>query len=127
MREARGRARVHHVRDGGGHGGSPGKRDFRRARRESGGSPAARCRIDGGGGSMQFLIVLLLVVIVGSLGHALFSISSGPDRAQQIAQALTLRIPVSVALFVLLLVGYHFGWIETRGIRWLDRERSWAG
>jgi hypothetical protein len=66
---------------------------------------------------MQFLIVLLLVVIVGSLGHALFSMSSGPDRAQQMAQALTVRITVSVALFVLLLVGYHFGWIEPRSIR----------
>jgi hypothetical protein len=66
---------------------------------------------------MQFLIVLLLAVIVGSLGHALFSMSSGPDRAQQMAQALTVRITVSVALFVLLLVGYHFGWIEPRRIR----------
>jgi hypothetical protein len=66
---------------------------------------------------MQFLIVLLLMVIVGSLGHALFSMSSGPDRAQQMAQALTVRISVSVALFVLLLVGYHFGWIEPRSIR----------
>ena len=65
---------------------------------------------------MQFLIVLLLMVIVGSLGHALFSMSSGPDRAQQMAQALTVRISVSVALFVLLLVGYHFGWIEPRSI-----------
>jgi Protein of unknown function (DUF2909) len=66
---------------------------------------------------MQFLIVLLLAVIVGSLGHALFSMSSGPDRAQQMAQALTVRITVSVGLFVLLLAGYHFGWIEPRGIR----------
>jgi hypothetical protein len=66
---------------------------------------------------MQFLIVLLLMVIVGSLGHALFSMSSGPDRAQQMAQALTVRITVSVALFVLLLVGYHFGWIEPRSLR----------
>jgi hypothetical protein len=66
---------------------------------------------------MQFLIVMLLAVTVGSLGHALFSMSSGPDRAQQMAQALTVRITVSVSLFVLLLVGYHFGWIEPRAIR----------
>ena len=66
---------------------------------------------------MQFLIVLLLVVIVGSLGHALFSMSSGPDRAQQMAQALTVRITVSVALFVLLLVGYSQGWIEPQHLQ----------
>jgi len=65
---------------------------------------------------MQVLIVVLLIAIVGSLGHALFSMSSGPDRAQQMAQALTVRITVSVALFALLLVGYHFGWIEPHGI-----------
>ena len=65
---------------------------------------------------MQVLIVVLLIVVVGSLGHALFSMSSGPDRAQQMAQALTVRITVSVALFALILVGYHFGWIEPHAI-----------
>ncbi len=66
---------------------------------------------------MQILIVALLIAIVGSLGHALFSMSSGPDRARQMAQALTVRISVSVALFALILAGYHFGWIEPHGIR----------
>jgi len=66
---------------------------------------------------MQVLMVVLLVAIVGSLGHALFSMSSGPDRAAQMAQALTVRITISVALFALMLVGYHFGWIEPHGIR----------
>jgi hypothetical protein len=31
------------------------------------------------------------------------------------AQALTVRISLSVALFALLLVGFHFGWIQPRG------------
>ncbi|MEP6884861.1 MAG: twin transmembrane helix small protein [Gammaproteobacteria bacterium] len=66
---------------------------------------------------MQILIVALLIFIVGSLGHALFSMSSGPDRARQMAQALTVRITFSVTLFALILVGYHFGWIEPHGIR----------
>lgn len=65
---------------------------------------------------MQILIVALLVGIVASLGHALFSMSSGPDRAQQMAKALTVRISISVALFGLILAGYHFGWIEPHGI-----------
>jgi hypothetical protein len=41
--------------------------------------------------------------------------SSGPDRSQRMAQALTVRISLSVGLFALLLVGYHFGWIEPHG------------
>lgn len=65
---------------------------------------------------MQILIIALLIAIVGSLAHALFSMSSGPNRAQQMAQALTVRISVSVALFALMLAGYHFGWIEPQGI-----------
>jgi hypothetical protein len=38
--------------------------------------------------------------------------SSGPDRSQRMAQALTVRITLSVALFALLMAGYHFGWIQ---------------
>jgi hypothetical protein len=60
---------------------------------------------------MQIIIIAMLLGIVGSLGHALFSMTSGPDRAAQMAQALTVRISVSVALFALIMAGYHFGWI----------------
>jgi hypothetical protein len=60
---------------------------------------------------MQALIVGFLVLIVASLGHALSSMASGPERAALMAQALTMRISLSIALFALLLLGYHFGWI----------------
>jgi hypothetical protein len=69
---------------------------------------------------VQALILILLVLIVGSLGHALSSMSStspDPARSERMAQALTVRITLSVALFALLLIGYHFGWITPRGIR----------
>lgn len=66
---------------------------------------------------MQVLIVVLLVAIVGSLGSALFAMSSGPDRAQEMARALTVRISISAALFALILAGYPFGLIEPHGIR----------
>jgi Protein of unknown function (DUF2909) len=65
---------------------------------------------------MQFVIVLLLLGIVASLGHALSSMSSGPNRSRRMARALTVRISLSVALFALLLVSYHFGWIEPHGL-----------
>jgi Protein of unknown function (DUF2909) len=65
---------------------------------------------------MQVLIVVLLLAVVGSLGRALFSMTSGPDRARQMANALTVRISISVALFFLLLIGNHFGWIEPHGM-----------
>jgi hypothetical protein len=64
---------------------------------------------------MQILIIVLLISIVGSLGHALSSMASGVpgiERSQRMAQALTVRIALSAALFAVLLVGYHFGWIQ---------------
>lgn len=64
---------------------------------------------------MQVLIVVFLLLIVGSLGHALSSMSSGPSGSVRMAQALTWRISLSVALFAFLLAGYHFGWITPHG------------
>lgn len=66
---------------------------------------------------MAILVMVLLFAIVGSLGHALSSMSSGSERSLRMAQALTVRITLSVALFALLLVGYHFGWIQPHGAR----------
>ncbi len=61
---------------------------------------------------MQFAIILLLIAIVTSLGQALFAMASGPGHSARMARALTMRISLSLGLFVLLFVGYHFGWIE---------------
>jgi membrane protein involved in colicin uptake len=66
---------------------------------------------------MQIAIVVLLLSIMGSLGHALSSMASGPDRSQRMAHALTVRVALSVALFALLIVGAHLGWIEPHGGR----------
>jgi Protein of unknown function (DUF2909) len=63
---------------------------------------------------MQALIIVMLILIVASLGHALSSMSAG--RSARMAQALTVRISLSVALFALLLVGYHFGWITPHSV-----------
>jgi hypothetical protein len=62
---------------------------------------------------MKPLIVLTLLAIVASLGKALFSMSSGPEHAARVVEALGL----SVALFVCVLLGYHFGWIAPHNLR----------
>jgi hypothetical protein len=67
---------------------------------------------------MQAVILVMLVLIVGSLGHALSSMSStssDPARSERMVKALGMRITLSVGLFALLLVGYHFGWITPHG------------
>jgi DUF2909 family protein len=66
---------------------------------------------------MKPLIVLALLAIMVSLGKAFFSMSSGPEHSAQVVQALSWRIGLSVALFVSLLVSYHFGWIAPHTVR----------
>jgi len=61
---------------------------------------------------MQILILGTLLAVVASLGHALASMSSGPDRSRRMVQALTVRVTLSVALFALLLAGNYLGWIQ---------------
>jgi hypothetical protein len=69
---------------------------------------------------IKILIVVVLVGIVASLGKALFHMSSGgSERAGHsalMARALSVRIGLSVALFVLLMIAWYFGGISPHGM-----------
>ena len=60
---------------------------------------------------MRVLVFLLLAAILASLFSALFLLLSKRDGPPALAKALTLRIGLSILLFVLLLVGYWSGLI----------------
>ena len=61
-------------------------------------------------------MVIGLLIVVVSLGRALFAMASGPQNSGRVLKALTIRISVSVALFIALMVAWRFGWIEPHGI-----------
>lgn len=63
---------------------------------------------------MKVVVIATLLCIVASLGRAMFSMVSGPQDNKQMVNALTVRIALSVALFALLFIGWHFGLIEPR-------------
>jgi DUF2909 family protein len=69
---------------------------------------------------IKVLIAVVLVAIVASLGKALFHMSSGgPDdvnHSAMMARALTLRIGLSVALFILLMLAWYFGALTPHGL-----------
>ena len=65
----------------------------------------------------EILVVATLIAIVGSLGSALFSMSSGPTDSKAMVRALTVRVTLSVLLFALLLVGWRMGLIHPHGVR----------
>ena len=64
---------------------------------------------------MKVLIVVTLLAIIASLGHAMFSMAAGPQNDKRMVNALTIRVGLSVVLFVLLFVGWHFGLIQPHG------------
>jgi len=70
---------------------------------------------------MKTFIILLLVGVLGALaGAGLFMLRKrqpGDQRANPaMARALALRVALSVAVFLLLLVSWFFGWIQPTGI-----------
>jgi hypothetical protein len=71
---------------------------------------------------MQSVIGLLvlgaLLAIVASLGTGLFHLSRGrgDEDSRKLARALTLRIALSLALFALLMIAWHFGLIAPHGL-----------
>jgi DUF2909 family protein len=64
------------------------------------------------------LIVCALAAIVLSLGTGLFHLARGRDDedSRKLARALTWRIAISLALFALLMVAWHFGLVSPHGL-----------
>ena len=65
----------------------------------------------------KFLIIAILLGIVGSLGAALVFMVREKDGSARTAKALTVRISISVGLFVLLFVLWWAGVITPHGVK----------
>jgi len=64
------------------------------------------------------LILCLLAAIVLSLGTGLFHLARGRDDedSRKLARALSWRIALSLGLFALLMLAWHFGLISPHGL-----------
>ena len=60
---------------------------------------------------LKLLVVLLLLAIVGSLFSGLFYLYRDRGAGERTVRALTLRIGLSITLFLVLLAGFRFGLI----------------
>ncbi len=65
---------------------------------------------------MKWVVLLAFVLIIGSLGSALFYMIRDKGQTGNTFKFLALRVGFSITLFVIILVSYKFGWIETTGI-----------
>jgi hypothetical protein len=69
---------------------------------------------------MKYLVLLAFVAIIGSLGSALFFMMrdgrDGKPKSGNMARALAFRVGFSILLFVCILLGWKFGYIQPTGI-----------
>lgn len=68
---------------------------------------------------VRLFILVVLFAIVVSLGSALYHLARGQGSgdSQKMVRALTVRISLSIILFVLLMAAWYFGLISPHGVQ----------
>ena len=64
----------------------------------------------------KIIVVLFLIFIIGSLFSGLFYLVRDKGASERTVRALTLRISLSVILFILLMIGYATGLLQPHGV-----------
>ena len=65
---------------------------------------------------IKYLIVATLLAIIASLGSGLYFMMKDKGVSKRMVNSLTVRISLSVALFVLLFLGWYMGLIKPHPI-----------
>lgn len=66
---------------------------------------------------MKIVIIILLVAVVASLFSGLYFVYKDKGSTHRAVISLTIRIALSVLVFVILIGSYYFGWIPERGLK----------
>ncbi len=64
----------------------------------------------------KIFIIFVMIIIAGSLASGLFFLISDNSNSKRTVKALTLRIGISVCLFLFLLIAFKLGFIKPHGI-----------
>lgn len=64
---------------------------------------------------MKIIIIMILIAIIASLGTALYYLVK-KEPSEKMVKALTWRISLSIALFILVILAFFMGWIHPHGI-----------
>jgi hypothetical protein len=64
---------------------------------------------------IKIFIILMLILIVGSLFSALTFLYKDGGQGNRTVKALTIRISLSIFLFLCLMLGFYFGIIPGKG------------
>ena len=66
---------------------------------------------------MKIIVAIAFILIIASLGSALFFMMKDKGKSDRTVKALAMRVGLSITLFILVLLAYHFGFIQPTGIR----------
>lgn len=64
----------------------------------------------------KIIIIFAMIIIAGSLASGLVFLIRDSGNTKRTVKALTLRIGISLSLFIFLLVAFKLGWIKPHGI-----------
>ena len=65
---------------------------------------------------IKIIVIAMLLLIFASLFSALVFLFKDKGHGERMARALTWRIGLSMALFLLLMAGFYFGVIPSQGL-----------
>ena len=66
---------------------------------------------------MKIIVLLFILFILGSLGSALYYLLKDQGKTDRVVKALTVRIGLSLVLFLALMAAYYVGCIPETGLR----------
>ena len=66
---------------------------------------------------MKYLIVIAFLFILYSMGSALFYLSRDKGQSSNTVRFLTVRVVLSVVLFLFILLAMKMGWIVPHGLQ----------
>lgn len=64
----------------------------------------------------KIIIIFAMIFIVGALASSLIFLIRDPGNSKRTVKALTIRISISLSLFIFLLVAFKLGLITPHGI-----------
>jgi hypothetical protein len=65
---------------------------------------------------MRIVILILLFAVLVSLFSGLYFVYKDKSGGNRAVIALTIRVALSLLVFVILIGSYYFGWIPERGL-----------
>ena len=65
---------------------------------------------------IKLAVVVVLLAIIASLGTALYHLATDRGDSKKMVRSLTLRVGLSIALFLLLMIAWRLGYIHPHGI-----------